>query len=207
MRRSTWNPLSVVLLVAMSLGCAASGHAQAGSNSAPPAAAPSDEYRIGPGDQLQIFVWRNPELSTTVPVRPDGMISTPLVENMVAVGKTPSQLARDMETVLAEYVRSPKVNVIVVQPVSVFSQVKVIGQVEKPQALAYRQGMTVIDAVLAAGGLTPYAAGNRARIVRTQDGKTQEISVKLDKLLNHGDVAQNLPLRPGDVLIVPQSLF
>jgi polysaccharide biosynthesis/export protein len=183
-------------------------HAQ---NDTPPASpapeAANDLYRIGPGDQLQIFVWRNPELSTTVPVRPDGKLSTPLIENMEASGKTPSQLARDMEAVLGEYVRSPKVNVIVVQAVSTFSQVRVVGQVLKPQALPYRDGMTVIDAVLGSGGLTPYASGNRAKIVRSEGGKSREIRVKLDKLLNGGDMTQNMALRPGDVLVIPQTMF
>lgn len=173
---------------------------------APPAGA-SDQYLIGPGDTLQIFVWRNPELSTTVPVRPDGKISTPLVENMIAVGKTPSQLARDMEAVLGEYVRSPKVNVIVTVPVSAFSQVKVVGQVKLPQALPYREGMTVLDVVLAVGGLAEFAAGNRAKIVRSEGGKTREIRVRLGDLLNKGDIAQNVLVRPGDVLVVPQSVF
>ncbi len=115
-------------------------------------------------------MWRNSELTATVPVRPDGKISTPLVEDMVAVGKTPSQLARDIEKVLAEYVKSPEVNVIVTVPASVFSQVKVIGQVKTPTALPYRDGMTVLDAILAVGGLGNFAAGDRARIVRTEDG-------------------------------------
>jgi polysaccharide export outer membrane protein len=187
--------------------CAQNEVSAAVAPQAPVPESTNDQYRIGPGDQLQIFVWRNPELSTTVPVRPDGKISTPLIENMVANGKTPSQLARDMEAVLAEYVRSPKVNVIVVQPVSVFSQVKVVGQVLKPQALPYHEGMTVLDAVLGTGGLTTYASGNRARIVRSEGGKTREIHVKLDKLLNGGDMTQNVPLRPGDVLVVPQTIF
>src|SRR5579871_3447985 len=108
------------------------------------------EYLIGPGDALQVFVWRNPELTVTVPVRPDGKISTPLVEDMVAVGKTPSQLARDIEKILSEYVRSPRVNIIVTQPASAFSQVKVIGQVLHPAAVPFREGMTVLDAALAA---------------------------------------------------------
>jgi polysaccharide export outer membrane protein len=172
-----------------------------------PAAAVSPDYIIGPGDMLQVFVWRNPELTTSVPVRPDGKISTPLVEDMVAVGKSPSQLARDIERVLAEYVKSPQVNVIVTQPVSAFSQVKVMGQVLKPQAMAYRQGMTVLDAVLASGGLAQFAAGNRSKILRKVDGKQTEIKVKLDKLLDGGDMTQNLPLLPGDVLLVPESRF
>jgi len=172
-----------------------------------PAQTVDANYLVGPGDSLQIFVWRNPELSTTVPVRPDGKISTPLVEDMVAVGKTPSQLARDVEKVLAEFIRSPQVNVIVTVPLSAFSQVKVIGQVTTPQSLPYRQGMRVLDAVLAAGGLAEYAAGNRARIARKQDGKEIIIKIKLNALINDGDMKYNHELKPGDVLVVPESRF
>lgn len=167
----------------------------------------SDDYVIGPGDSLQIFVWRNPELTATVPVRPDGKISTPLVEDMIAVGKTPSQLARDIEKVLGEYVRSPQINVIVTQPNSAFSQVKVIGQVLRPQSIAYRDGLKVLDAVLAVGGLAPFAAGNRAKIMRTVNGKSTEIKVKLSALVNDGDMRQNLALQPGDVIVIPESRF
>lgn len=167
----------------------------------------SSSYVIGPGDTVQVFVWRNPELTTTVPVRPDGKISTPLVEDMIAVGKTPSELARDIEKVLAEYVRSPQVNVIVTQPVSMFSQVKVIGQVTTPQALAFREGMTVLDAILAVGGLGPFASGNRSKIIRVEGGKQREIKVKLDNVVNKGDLATNVPLKPGDVLVVPETAF
>jgi len=173
----------------------------------PPAQTVPDDYIIGPGDSLQIFVWRNPDLSVTVPVRPDGKISSPLVENMVAVGKTPSQLARDMETVLAEYVRTPQVNVIIGGAVSTFSQVKIVGQVRQPQALPYRNGLRVLDIVLASGGLTEFASANKARIVRSVDGKTVETRVRLGDLLNKGALDQNIELKPGDVLIVPQSLF
>lgn len=179
----------------------------AGPGPAPQSAAASPEYLIGPGDTLQVFVWRNPELSVTVPVRPDGRISTPLVEDMTAVGKTPTELARDIEKVLSEYVRSPQVNVIVTQPESAFSQVKVIGQVLKPAPVAYREGMTVLDVVLAVGGLTNFAAGNRARLVRVQDGKQVELPIRLDSLMNKGDMSQNLKLKPGDVLVVPESRF
>lgn len=165
------------------------------------------DYRIGPGDTLQIFVWRNAELTQSVPVRPDGKISTPLVEDMVAVGKTPSQLARDIERVLAEYIRSPQVNVIVTNPLSAFSQVKVIGQVTNPQSLPYREGMRVLDAILAAGGLTEFAAGNRGKIVRKVDGKDTELRVKVEDLVNKGAMKHNLELKPGDVIVVPQSFF
>jgi len=170
-------------------------------------AAASSEYIIGPGDTLQVFIWRNAELSATVPVRPDGKISTPLVEDMVAVGKTPSKLARDIEAVLSEYIRSPQVNVIVTNAVSTFSQVRVLGQVATPQAVPYREGMTVLDAVLAVGGLGEFAAGNRGKIVRVVGGKQQEIKVRIGDLVNKGDVSQNLPLQPGDVLVVPESRF
>lgn len=177
------------------------------STAVPAQAAVGDDYIIGPGDTLQIFVWRNPELTVTIPVRPDGKITTPLVQDMVAVGKTPSKLADDIEGVLAEYVRSPEVNVIVTQPASAFSQVKVIGQVVRPQSIAYRDGLTVLDAVLAVGGLGPFAAGNRAKVVRTENGKTREIKVKLASLVNNGDLSQNIPLKPGDVVVIPESLF
>jgi polysaccharide export outer membrane protein len=152
-------------------------------------------------------VWRNPELSVTIPVRPDGKIATPLVENMVAVGKTAPQLARDMEGVLSEYVRSPKVNIIVTTAASAYSLVKVVGQVVHPQALPYREGMTVLDAVLAVGGLSQFASGNRARIVRVEHGQQTVIKVRLSDLVNGGNVGENVALKPGDVLVVPQSLF
>jgi polysaccharide export outer membrane protein len=172
-----------------------------------PSATAGSEYIIGPGDSLQVFIWRNAELSATVPVRPDGKISTPLVEDMVAVGKTPSTLARDIEAVLSEYIRSPQVNVIVTNAVSTFSQVRVLGQVTTPQAVPYREGMTVLDAVLAVGGLGEFAAGNRGKIVRVEGGKQREIKVRIGDLVNKGDVSQNLPLKPGDVLVVPESRF
>lgn len=175
--------------------------------SQPPAAGPGADYVIGPGDTLQVFVWRNPELTTSVPVRPDGKISTPLVEDMVAVGKTPAQLARDIEVVLAEYIRSPQVNIIVSQAVSTFSQVKVIGQVTQPQAIPFREGITVLDAVLAVGGLGPFAAGNRAKLIRNVDGVQREIKLKLADLVGKGDLSQNLVLQPGDVIVVPESRF
>lgn len=214
-------PGSMAILVAALLGPPFSTTAVAGAQPASPSntasaptavpAAPDStvaaDYLIGPGDALQVFVWRNPELTVTVPVRPDGKISTPLVEDMVAVGKTPTMLARDIEKVLAVYVKSPQVNVIVTQPASAFSQVKVIGQVLKPQALPYREGMTVLDAILQAGGLSQFAAGNRARLVRSTNGKQQEIRLKLDALVNNGDMKQNLPLRPGDVLVIPETRF
>jgi polysaccharide biosynthesis/export protein len=178
-----------------------------GTATAPAKAAVAPDYIIGPGDTLQVFVWRNPELTVTVPVRPDGKISTPLVEDMVAVGKTAPQLARDMEGVLGEYVRSPKVNIIVTTAASAFSLVKVVGQVAHPQALPYREGMTVLDAVLEVGGLGQFASGNRSRVVRMVNGKETVIHVKLADLMNSGDTHENILLKAGDVLVVPQSMF
>jgi polysaccharide export outer membrane protein len=202
--------LSLAVLTWTSLGVAQEAPVQAPVQApvAPVAQTVGPNYIVGPGDSLQIFVWRNPELSTTVPVRPDGKITTPLVQDMVAVGKTPSELAKDIETVLAEYIRSPQVNVIVAIPVSAFSQVKVIGQVSNPQSLPYRDGMRVLDAVLASGGLAEFAAGNRAKIVRKQaDGKTVEMKVRIADLINKGDMRHNLALQPGDVLVIPESRF
>lgn len=179
---------------------------QAAESTVSPSQVPSD-YIIGPGDTLQVFVWREPSLTVTLPVRPDGKISTPLVQDIVAVGKSPSDLARDIEAKLGEYVKSPQVSVIVTQPASTFSQVKVIGQVKTPGALPFREGMTVMDAILAVGGLGEFAAGNRARIVRNINGKQTNINVKLNSLVNKADMKQNLPLKPGDVLLIPETRF
>ena len=181
----------------------------------PPGAAPptaeaatDPDYVIGPGDTVQVFVWRNPELSVTVPVRPDGKISTPLVEDMVAVGRTSSELAREIEKVLTEYIRSPQVNIIVTNPVSTYSQIKVIGEVTNPQSVPYREGLTALDVVLAVGGLTEFAAGNRAKIIRKdENGKAREIKVRLDALVRKGKISENVDVFPGDVLIIPESFF
>jgi polysaccharide export outer membrane protein len=174
----------------------------------PPAAGTTSQYVIGPGDTIQVFVWRNPELSVTVPVRPDGKISSPLVEDLVVVGKTPAQVARAVEQVLAEYVRSPQVNIIVTNAASTFSQVKVIGQVKSPQSVAFREGMTVLDLMLAVGGLSDFAAGNRAKLLRKdENGKPVELKVRLNDLLERGKMNDNHALRPGDVLVVPEAFF
>lgn len=194
----------VLLLACNGLAACGTVASQESSPAVPPVQ-PANEYIVGPGDTLQVFVWRNPELTTSVPVRPDGKISTPLVEDMVAVGKTPSQLARDIETVLAEYIRQPQVNIIVSDAVSTFSQVKIIGQVTNAQAIPYREGMTVMDAILAVGGLSTYAAGNRAKLVRSEGGTEKEFKIRLMDLINEGDLSQNLALRPGDVIVVPES--
>jgi polysaccharide export outer membrane protein len=167
-----------------------------------------DNYVIGAGDGLQVFVWGHDDLTTGVQVRPDGQISTPLVEDMQAAGKTPTQLARDIELVLEEYVRTPTVTVIVEQFVGEYArQIRVVGQAAQPQALSYRAGMTVLDVMIEVGGLGEFAAGNRARIVRRENGEEKTIRVRIEDLLNDGDLEQNLRMMPGDILIIPESIF
>lgn len=166
------------------------------------------DYLIGPGDNLQVFVWRNAELSATVPVRPDGKITTPLVEDVVASGKTSSQLAREMEQRLAVYVKNPIVTVTVVKFVGRYSeQIRVVGEAAKPRSLAYRENMTLLDVLIEVGGLTEFADGNDARIVRITDGQQQQLSVRLHDLLKRGDISANLRMMPGDILIIPESWF
>jgi polysaccharide export outer membrane protein len=173
-----------------------------------PSSETGSQYLIGPGDLIQIFVWRSPELSVSVPVRPDGKVSSPLVEDIVAVGKTPTQLARDIEARLAEYIRTPQVSIIVNNAVSTYSQIKIIGQVRTPQAIPFREGMTVLDAILLVGGLTDFAAGNRARIIRKDaDGKEISVKVRIEDVVSKGKMAENKALKPGDVIIVPESIF
>ena len=171
------------------------------------AQAPS-EYKIGPGDTLQVFVWNHPELTVTVPVRPDGVISTPLIEGVPAEGKTPPELAKDLEKALSEYVRNPTVSVMVTSFVGAYSdQIRVVGQAAKPQSLPYRANMTVLDVMIAVGGLAEFASGNRAVLVRQENGKQLRIPVRLNDLLDDGDISANMQMRPGDVLIIPESRF
>jgi len=181
--------------------------ASSSSSSSSSFSSTSGEYIIGPGDTLKINVLRNPELNAEVPVRPDGKISTPLVNDVVAVGKTPTQLAQEMERVIGEFVRAPTVNVIVTHPASTYSQVRVVGQAVSPKAVPYRSGMTVLDLVIEVGGLSQFAAGNRAKIVRVEGQSTREIHVRLSDLLNKGKISENVPLRPGDILVIPETLF
>ena len=165
-------------------------------------------YLIGPGDTLNVVVWRNPELSVTVPVRPDGKITTPLVEDLQASGKTPNQIARDIEKVLSRYVQDPVVTVMITTFAGPYSQqIRVIGEAAKPQALAYRENMTLLDVMIAVGGITDFAAGNRASILRTEGGKSFQFGVLLNDLIRRGDLSANVEMRPGDVLIIPQSYF
>jgi polysaccharide export outer membrane protein len=207
---------SKVLLLVGASASVLTGCAGGGGPQLPPAAfvgsreQPSEEYVIGPMDQLNIFVWRNPELSAKVQVRPDGRITTPLVNDMPAVGKTPAMLADDMKIALATYIKDPIVSVIVESPQSTYSQsIRIVGATEKPASIPYRANMTLLDAMIAVGGLNQYAAGNRARLVR-QDrntGQQRQYNVKLGKLLKDGDPSANVKLEPGDVIIIPESMF
>ena len=175
---------------------------------APASAQTADySYIIGAGDNVNIIVWRNPELSMAVPVRPDGKVSAPLVDELVAQGKTPPQLARDIEKKLSTYVRDPVVTVIVTGFVGPYSeQIRVVGEAARPLFLPYKQKMTLLDVIIASGGLTDFADGNRAIIQRTSDGNKQ-YAVRLKDLVKRGDISANVEMRPGDILIIPQSLF
>lgn len=183
-----------------------------GQATLPPATAvtydPRPDYFIGPLDTLSIFVWRNPDLSQTVPVRPDGRISLPLIEDLPAAGKTPTQLARDIEAKLKRYVQDPIATVIVTSFNGPYArQVRVVGEAAHPQAIPYRDNMTLLDVMIAVGGLTQYASGNRGTIVRTVEGKETPFRVRIADLVKDGDVTANVQMQPGDVLIIPQAWF
>lgn len=196
------------MLVAAAIALSACG-SLSGSHPPAPATVANDNYSyiIGAGDGLSINVWRNPELSTSVVVRPDGKISTPLVEELVAQGRTATEVAREIEKKLAAYIRDPVVTVIVSGFIGPYSeQIRVVGQASKPTVLAYKQKMTVLDVMIAVGGLTDFADGNGATILRTAEGNKQ-YSVRLGDLIKRGDVSANVEMRPGDILIIPQSLF
>jgi polysaccharide export outer membrane protein len=172
------------------------------------AAAPHHDYLIGPGDNVSINVWRNPEVSMTVPVRPDGKITTPLVEDLPASGKTATELARDIEKALAKFIQQPVVTVIVTGFTGTYGeQIRVIGQAARPQALPYRRDMSLMDVLIAVGGVTEFASGNKASVIRNIDGKLQKMPVRLNDLIKEGDISANMSMRPGDVLVIPESFF
>lgn len=204
---STAVRIGIVFSLALLLlaGCTTIGHPPAPSE----VDIPEDRsYLVGPGDNLNIIVWGNPELSMVVPVRPDGMITTPLVEDLDASDKTPTELARDIEEDLRTYLRDPVVSVIVTGFIGPYhQQVRVIGQAAQPQAVQYREHMSVMDVMIEVGGLTEFAAGNRAIIVREEDGEEKIYNVRLADLVNGGDIAANVPMLPGDVLVIPESFF
>ncbi|MBI3899550.1 MAG: polysaccharide biosynthesis/export family protein [Gammaproteobacteria bacterium] len=167
------------------------------------------EYKIGIDDRLQINVWRNPDLSLTVPVRPDGMISMPLIGDVLAGGRTPAQVAETIRQKLSVFVRDPSVAVILIDLRSheFLSRIRVTGAVRTPKSMPYRQGMTVLDAVLEAGGVNDFAAPNRAKLYRKLKDKTNVLDVELGDILNKGKLSTNVLLAPGDVITVPERLF
>jgi polysaccharide export outer membrane protein len=172
-----------------------------------PAQAVTD-YVIGPGDNLSVFVYRSPELSMSVPVRPDGRISLPLVADIAAAGRTPVDLARDIEERLKEYIREPNVTVMVTGFVGPTSRlVRIVGEAAQPRSIPFREGMTVLDALIESGGLTRFAAGNRARLIRREGETQQVITLRLTDLLRDGDFTQDIPMRPGDTVVIPQGWF
>lgn len=209
MHRPTKTTSRLLGIIAV-LGIALQGCAQ--YETLPPVAAKIEgtgpEYIIGPLDTLNIFVWRNPDVSISVPVRPDGRISTPLIEDLTATGKTPTQLARDIEGELSKFIQDPIVTVIVTGFNGPFErQVRVVGQATRPQAIPYRDNMTLLDVMVAVGGVTEFAAGNRASIVRAVDNQQRQYRVRLSDLVKDGDVSANVQMLPGDILIIPESWF
>lgn len=200
--RGVWRAGAILIAAALS-ACQ--------SNPYPPApqsaATPDYLYKIGPLDSIQVIVWRNPELSSSVPVRPDGKITAPLIEDLPALGKDSTTLARDIEKALSKYIRDPVVTVMVTGFNGPYpEQIRVVGEAQKPQALPYRQGMTLLDLMIAVGGLTDFADGNNASIMRTSEGGKQ-YSVRLKDLVKRGDISANVDVKPGDILLVPQSWF
>jgi polysaccharide export outer membrane protein len=209
MRGLSWSLIVALTLATLSVGCAdrAVAPVEAASTPAPPAA----EYVIGPGDALDVYVHRSPELTISgLPVRPDGRISIPLVPDIDAAGRTPTRLARDLEERLRRFVIDPNVTVIVRSFVGTSAQqIRVIGEATQPRAIPYRDGMTLLDVMIDARGLTRYAAGNRSEIIRreTPEAAPQVIRVRLTDLLRSGDMTQDVRMRPGDTLVIPQGWF
>ena len=204
LQRKTPLVLAAVSAAILSLSACSSAHYPAAPSTVDTSA---HRYKIGATDTLNIVVWRNPELSSQVTVRPDGMISTPLIEDMPAAGRDPADLARDMEKVLAKYIRDPVVTVVVNSFQGIYSeQVRIVGEAAKPQAVPYRKDMTVLDVMIQVGGLTDFADGNAAVLVRGSE-KGKQYNIRLKDLLNRGDISANAPIVPGDIIIIPQSVF
>lgn len=200
------------LLRLLALSCATLVFVGCANKGGPPAApkfvaSPDYNYIIGPADAMSIIVWRNGDLSTTVTVRPDGKITVPLVEDVPAMGKNSTQLARDIEKALSKYIRDPVVTIIMTGFVGPYSeQIRVVGEAAKPQALPYRQNMTLLDVMIAVGGITDFADGNQATLLRTSE-KNKLYSIRLRDLLRRGDMQANVDVKPGDIVVIPQSWF
>lgn len=204
--RKAVTALAIVMGVALVAGC--SSRPDIGSAPAADPQAETPFYKVGPGDTLQVFVWRNPELTKTVTVRPDGRVTVPLVEDLEAAGKTPTALARDVEDELSAFVQDPFVSVFVSGFQGTFDQqVRVVGEAAQPQAMPYRDGMTVLDVMIQVGGLTQFADGNDATLVRRGDGDMTSYALDLDRLLNDGEIEANAPVQPGDVIIIPETFL
>ncbi|HJU17007.1 MAG TPA: XrtA/PEP-CTERM system exopolysaccharide export protein [Stellaceae bacterium] len=203
LRRDCWRWGLLACLWVLPAACQAPAPSLVGVRTTP-----SGEYIIGPGDEVNVFVYRAPELSAVVPVRPDGRISTPLVPDVIAVGRTPTQLAREIEGRLRQYVKEPNVTVMVTGFVGPPErQIRVIGEVTEPLAIPYRKGLSVLDVMIAAKGLTRFAAGNRALLVRQEPRGARTYAIRLDDLLKDGDISQNVAMQPGDTVFVPQAWF
>jgi len=212
--KANWITLAVTVSAVALTGCASGGGRTGRSLPAASFVGSSDQvgesYMIGASDEITVFVWRNPELGARTQVRPDGRITTPLISDMVAVGKTPAQLAEDIRVVLAQFIQDPLVSVMVDRPQGTFSQqIRIVGATERPAALPYRANMTLLDAMIAVGGLSEFAAGDRARLVRVdrETGQQREYDLRIASLLRRGDVRANVRLEPGDVIIIPESMF
>ncbi|MCI0505894.1 MAG: polysaccharide export protein [Gammaproteobacteria bacterium] len=206
----TSNRLLLILTLVMYLtGCSSSGGIKTVEPAATEGALTAQPYLIGPGDRLNVFVWGNTDLSTEVTVRPDGRISTPLVEDVMASGKTPVQLAREMEKQLAQFIKNPVVTVMVQEFVGALSQqIRVVGEAAQARSIPYRENLTLLDVMIAVGGLTEFASGNKATIVRTANNNEKlQIRVRLEDLVKYGDITANVDMKPGDILIIPEAWF
>jgi polysaccharide biosynthesis/export protein len=199
----------VWLAAAMLLAAGLAACGSFGGEAAPPkVASPTYNYLIGPLDNLQVIVWRNPDLSASVPVRPDGKVSVPLVEDLPVLGKNSTEVARDIEKAMSKFVRDPVVTVIVTSFNGPYGeQIRVVGEATRPQALPYRQNMTLLDVMIAVGGLTDFADGNAASVFRASEGGPKQYNVRLKDLIRRGDATANIEMKPGDVLVIPQSWF
>lgn len=202
------RPISAIVLAAFVSACSGGQGDLPSAQFVSANEGPGPQYIVGPLDSLNIFVWRNPELSTSVIVRPDGRFSVPLIDDLPATGQTPTELARAIEEQLAVYIQNPIVTVIVSGFQGPFAQqVRVVGEAANPRAIPYRANMTLLDIMIEVGGLTDFAAGNRATLVRFSNGVQREYRVRISSLLKDGDISANVGILPGDVLIIPESIF